>query len=155
MKLKMALIHWLESVWYGERGLTAYLLTPLSLLFCTLAQWRRKRLQAQAVSSAVPVVVVGNVTVGGTGKTPLILYLTQCLQQAGYRVGVVSRGYGASAASAVQSVTASSTAQTVGDEALLLAWRSKVPVVVGRDRPAAIQNLLAQQPCDVVLSDDG
>ncbi len=152
----MPLIHWLESVWYGRRPLAKALLWPWSVLFC-LAVWvRRVYLQARQQVFKVPVVVIGNISVGGTGKTPLTLYLTELLQQAGYRVGIVSRGYGArSDKPMVRVVTYHSHPEDVGDEALLLAMRTQVPVFIGRNRPAAIRALLAAKHCDVVLSDDG
>jgi tetraacyldisaccharide 4'-kinase len=102
----------------------------------------------------VPVIVIGNLSVGGTGKTPLVVYLAGVLEEAGWRVGVVSRGYGGSAAHA-QEVLAQSQAAVVGDEALLIARNSSAKVWVGKRRPQAVAQLLERYPCDVVLSDDG
>ena len=100
-------------------------------------------------------VVVGNITVGGAGKTPLILHLAQRFVAMGYQPGIVSRGYGA-AATIVREVSGDSQAQDVGDEALLLKQRSGVPVFVGRDRAAAGRALLAAYPhCQLILCDDG
>jgi len=108
----------------------------------------------RSCSLPVPVVVVGNLTVGGSGKTPLVLWLVRCLREKGWRPGVVSRGYGGSGE--VQPVVPGSGAPTVGDEPLLLARRGGVPVFVGRDRVAAARALLAAHPdCDVIVSDDG
>lgn len=154
--LKMHLTHWFESVWYGERPLARLSLTPLSLLFCAISQARRELLQKQATNFAVPIIVVGNLAVGGTGKTPLTIKLTQLLTQAGYKVGIVSRGYGGSVpAHSVQFVNAASKASEVGDEALMMHLRTGVPMVVGRQRAKAIEVLLSSLACDVVLSDDG
>jgi len=103
-------------------------------------------------SCGVPVVVVGNITVGGTGKTPLVLHLSECLQHRGIRVGIVSRGYGGS--ETVQRVTPESRAADVGDEPLLLARRSGVPVWIGADRVAAARELVAAG-VQCIISDDG
>lgn len=99
-------------------------------------------------------VVVGNIVVGGSGKTPLLLALCEYIKQQGYQPGVVSRGYGGSF-SGVRQVLATDTAMLVGDEPLMIRLRADVPVVVAADRVAAIQYLLANNQCDIVLSDDG
>jgi tetraacyldisaccharide 4'-kinase len=101
----------------------------------------------------VPVVVIGNLSVGGTGKTPLVCWLVARLIQLGFKPGVVTRGFGGTAASA-RLVDAFADPSVVGDEPLLLARRTAAPVAVGRDRPAASQ-LLVNAGCDVVVSDDG
>jgi tetraacyldisaccharide 4'-kinase len=100
------------------------------------------------------VIVVGNLSVGGTGKTPLVVYLAGVLADTGYRVGVVSRGYGGSATQALE-VQPDSQPAVVGDEALLIARNSGARIWVGRQRPQAVAQLLERYPCDVVLSDDG
>ena len=103
----------------------------------------------------VPVVVVGNIFIGGTGKTPLTIWLAATLRTAGFNPGIISRGHGA-AGSAPRVVTPDSLAQDVGDEPLLIARRTGCPVMVGRDRPAAGRALLAAHPqVDVLISDDG
>jgi tetraacyldisaccharide 4'-kinase len=102
----------------------------------------------------VPVLVVGNRVVGGTGKTPLLMALIPLLQAQGWRVGVVSRGYGRKDNS-IRFVTTDSNTAQVGDEPLLLFQQLNVPIVVGSNRVAAAQLLLAQQPVDVIVSDDG
>ena len=103
----------------------------------------------------VPVVVVGGITVGGTGKTPAVIALVEHLQQRGIAVGVVSRGYGAGASSSPHYLDESSTAGQCGDELLLIRRRTGCPCVAARDRPAAVRALLARTPVDVVISDDG
>ncbi|WP_291993763.1 tetraacyldisaccharide 4'-kinase [Candidatus Accumulibacter sp. ACC003] len=149
----------LPQRWY-ERRLAAVLwpLLPLSLLFGALVglrRWLYRRGVLPSQRLPVPVIVVGNLTVGGSGKTPLVLWLVRALRAQGWRPGIISRGYGGSSES-VQSVLASSVWAVVGDEPLLLARRSGVPVFVGRDRVAAGQALLAAHPeCDVIVSDDG
>ncbi len=103
----------------------------------------------------VPVVVVGNITAGGTGKTPLVIHLALALRAGGRRPGIVSRGYGGNR-SHVREVTGESDPKVVGDEPLLLARRASCPVFVGHDRVAAARSLLASHPdCDLIISDDG
>src|SRR5471032_1542105 len=122
-----------------QRGPLACALWPVSLLFGGLSSLRRGLYRVGLLKSArlpVPVVVAGNIFVGGTGKTPLTIWLVETLRRAGYCPGVISRGYGA-AAQGTLVVTAASTAQQVGDEPLLIAERAVCPVVVGRSRVAA------------------
>lgn len=149
----------LPGLWYRRRLAAALLpLLPLSWLFLLLVSFRRSLFRCGALRSyalLVPVLVVGNLTVGGSGKTPLVLWLVERLREQGRRPGIITRGYGGTA-SGVRSVTATSPSAEVGDEPLLLARRSGVPVFVGRDRVAAGQALLAAHPaCDVIVSDDG
>jgi tetraacyldisaccharide 4'-kinase len=103
----------------------------------------------------VPVIVVGNITVGGTGKTPLILYLIEHCRARGLRVGVVSRGYGAQPPSVPWRVTAEQSAREAGDEPLLLVQRSGVALMIDPDRARAVQALLSAEPLDLILCDDG
>ncbi|MBL8397881.1 MAG: tetraacyldisaccharide 4'-kinase [Candidatus Accumulibacter sp.] len=150
----------LPEWWYRPSGLALPLwpLLPLSWLFGGIGSLRRLAYRRHVLASyrlPVPVIVVGNLTVGGSGKTPLVLWLVEQLRQAGWRPGIVSRGYG-SDRDEVRPVVMTSTAAEVGDEPLLLARRAGVPVFVGRDRVAAGQALLAAHPhCDLLLSDDG
>ena len=158
-----------------QRGPLACALWPVSLLFRGLSGLRAGLYRAGVLKSSrlpVPVVVVGNIFIGGTGKTPLTIWLVQALQQAGMRPGVISRGHGSADADAAagqaagkvaaggggapRMVTAASTPQQVGDEPLLIAQRTGVPVMVGRDRAAAGRALLAAHPdIDVLVTDDG
>lgn len=149
----------LPRLWY-RRSLALPLLPllPLSWLFRGLVRFRRFLFRLGLLRSCrlpVPVVVVGNLTVGGSGKTPLVLWLVEALRAQGWRPGIISRGYGGSA-EGVRVVAPDSDSAAVGDEPLLLARRSRAPVVVGRDRVAAGQALLAAHPeCNVIVSDDG
>ncbi|MFZ6814226.1 tetraacyldisaccharide 4'-kinase [Undibacterium sp. Rencai35W] len=141
-----------------RRGVLACLLWPLAIVFQLLIGFRLGLIllgyKAQT-QLAVPVIVVGNIFVGGTGKTPLVIYLVQQLRAAGWTPGVISRGYAADA-SAVVLVDANSLAQIVGDEPLLIHTRTNTPVAVGRQRVAAAQMLLLAHPeVNVIISDDG
>jgi tetraacyldisaccharide 4'-kinase len=146
---------WLNRVWY-ERASPPWWLLPLSLSYGAVAGARRylyaHRLR-RSTRIAAPVVVVGNLSVGGTGKTPLVCWLVARLKELGFTPGVVTRGYGGSAES-VRLVDATADPNVVGDEPLLLVRRTGAPVAIGRDRPAASQ-LLVNAGCDVVVSDDG
>lgn len=150
----------LQHHWYRVSPLHL-LLFPLSLLFRALSAARRflyrKRILA-SVRLPVPVVIVGNISVGGTGKTPLTLWLAQQLIDNGWHPGIVSRGYTKHGKSknAPHEVATDDAADAVGDEPLLMAQRALCPVWIGRDRPAAALGLLRSHPeCDIILSDDG
>ena len=141
-----------------RRGPLACALWPVSLLFRALSALRARLYRAGLLASSrlpVPVVVVGNIFIGGTGKTPLTIWLVQALQAAGMRPGVISRGHGGAAATP-RAVDAGSTPQQVGDEPLLIFQRTGCPVMVGRDRAATGRALLAAHPdIDILLTDDG
>ena len=144
--------------WYAPRPTAlATALRPLAWLFGGIAGLRRtayRRRWLQATAPGAPVVVVGNITVGGTGKTPLVIALAEALRARGLRAGVLSRGYGR-AARAPRVVRTDATPADAGDEPLLIA-RAGIPVVVGADRLAAAAALLAAEPAlDVLLADDG
>lgn len=132
-------------------------LLPLSLVFCLLVRVRRFLYRLgllPVVKIPVPVIVIGNITVGGTGKTPLVIWLAQLLAQAGYRPGIVTRGYRGKSPAWPVTVTATTPARIAGDEAVLLARRSSCPVMAGPDRAGSARQLAAQG-CNVILSDDG
>ncbi len=147
----------LESAWY--RGAWwLWLLRPVELCFRLVAAARRGlyRLGLLPVYRApVPVIVVGNITVGGTGKTPVVIALVDYLQERGIRVGVVSRGYGGAARAAPDWVDSSSDAGRCGDEPLLIHRRTGCPCVVAPSRADAVRALLARASVDIILSDDG
>jgi tetraacyldisaccharide 4'-kinase len=142
-----------------RRGVPALLLWPLSLLFRALVAARRVLYSCgvlQTVKLPVPVIVVGNVFIGGTGKTPFTIWLVETLKQAGYTPGVISRGHGAKNQDAPQLVTGETDPREAGDEPVLIAARSGCPLAIGRDRIAAAQKLLsAHPPINVIVSDDG
>jgi tetraacyldisaccharide 4'-kinase len=147
----------LVKAWYrGDPWL--YLLRPLEVVFRCVVALRASLYRLGLLNTYradVPVVVVGNITVGGTGKTPVVIALVQSLQQQGVRVGVISRGYGASGLASPRRVEAGSTAQQCGDEALLIHRRTACPCVVAPSRAAAAQALLARESVDLLISDDG
>jgi tetraacyldisaccharide 4'-kinase len=147
----------LNELWYGGNRLY-WLLWPAALLFRALTVVRRfayAKGWIESVDVGVPVIVVGNLTAGGTGKTPLTIWLAERLAERGYRVGAVCSGYGGGSEQWPQPVAAFSDAAKVGDEAKLLAKRARIPVVAGPDRVAAAQLLLRPGPLDVILADDG
>jgi tetraacyldisaccharide 4'-kinase len=159
LQMKQYLMRLAEVNWYRSSltPLTCALL-PLSWLFgCIIAlrSWCYRRHIFNSHRFNVPVIVVGNLAVGGTGKTPCVISLAKHLIALGYRPGIVSRGVGGSHHQPCV-VRSDSLAQDVGDEAVLMARNSYCPVVVGRDRVAAVASLLQHFPeCNVVLSDDG
>jgi tetraacyldisaccharide 4'-kinase len=147
----------LEELWYSNHPLRLLLL-PLSVLFAVAVRLRRIAYAVgilPAYQLPVPVIVVGNICVGGTGKTPLVSWLARFLRDNGYRPGVVCRGYGGNARRWPQQVRADSDAFMVGDEPVVIARHTGVPVAVGPDRIAAANALLQFQRCDVIISDDG
>lgn len=153
----MAFSERLLQAWYqGHPALG--LLRPLEALYRRIALRKRADYlegRRQAYRAPVPVIVVGNVTVGGTGKTPMILWLIDHCRARGLKVGVVSRGYGAKPPSLPWRVRAEQNAAQAGDEPLMIVLRSGVPLVIDPDRPAAVRALLAEEPVDLILCDDG
>ena len=141
-----------------HRGLLACALWPLSLVFAGISRLRRSLYRKGLLHSTrlpVPVIVVGNVFVGGTGKTPFTIWLVEEMRKAGFVPGVVSRGYG-SKQEEPRPVFPQSSVQAVGDEPVLIAQRARCPVIVGRDRVRAAQVLLHAHPkVNLIISDDG
>ena len=133
------------------------MLRPLASLYAGIAAGRREKLSrvAQQNHLAVPVIVVGNISVGGTGKTPFVIWLVEHLRQWGFKPGIVSRGYGGHAPTYPLHVTADTVATHCGDEPLLLAQRLQCPLVVDPDRLTAARELIEKYPIDVIVSDDG
>ena len=146
---------WINA-WHDKKAWLALLL-PISWLFSALSSLRRGYLQFrhQGTPFAAPVVVIGNISVGGSGKTPLIIALVRALHEKGYSVGVVSRGYGGKAQSYPLVVTHSTPVSESGDEPLLIASSCGCPVVVDPNRANAVRSLIELFSCDLILSDDG
>jgi tetraacyldisaccharide 4'-kinase len=148
----------LQRVWYERSPLLLFIaLMPLSMLFGIVAFLRRSAFRfglLRSIRVGRPVIVVGNVSVGGTGKTPLVIWITEFLQGQGATVGVITRGYGGAATSWPQVVTKDSRAQDVGDEAVLIATRTGALVVAGPDRVATARRAI-ELGATVLISDDG
>ena len=146
---------WFNRIWYGTRT-PPWWLMPWSQLFRGLMAVRRalyRRGWIASVRLRCPVIVVGNLSVGGTGKTPLVIWLAAQLRARGLEPGIVTRGFGGSGGIA-RLIGGSDDAAIVGDEPVVLARRTGVRVAVGRDRPAAAR-LLIDAGCNVIVSDDG
>lgn len=142
--------------WYSPRPYS--FLIPLSGIYRTIISLRQFLYRAnfkKITKFSVPVIVVGNLTVGGTGKTPLVIWLAKLLQEQGYQPGIVSRGYGGRASQYPQWVNAQSDPTVVGDEAALIAQKTNCPMVVDPKRVRAIKTLLDKTNCNIVISDDG
>lgn len=153
----MKLSERIQRAWYHGHPLLP-LLWPLETLYRAVVKRKRAAFVAgrgDIYRAPVPVIVVGNITVGGTGKTPLILWLIEQCRAQGLQVGVVSRGYGARPAHFPWTVRATDSAEHAGDEPLLIVQRSGVPLVIAPKRAQAVQQLLAEHPVDLILSDDG
>ncbi len=147
----------LVNAWYRRAGWLV-LLYPISWIFGFLVRQRIKSYQSgsrQSWKPAVPMIVVGNIALGGTGKTPLVIALAEKLQARGYKPGIVSRGVGSQGARYPYEVTGKSHPSMGGDEPVLMARRLGCPVVIDPDRVAAARYLLNNHDCDVLISDDG
>ena len=143
---------------WSEPNLITYLLLPLSLLYRLIMSLRKllyKKDWFSVYQADVPVVVIGNISVGGTGKTPLTMAIVERARALGFKPGVISRGYGGQALDWPQVVKPETSAHFVGDESVLIARQTACPVVVGPNRGEAINTMLAQTDCDIIFSDDG
>ena len=141
--------------WY-KKSMWLYLLYPFALLFTYLTNRRRRKYIKNKVKSYkpdIPVIVVGNLTIGGTGKTPLVKYITSQLINKGYKPGIVSRGYGGNFKETLQ-VSEDTPVKETGDEAQILA-KLNVPFYIDKNRVRAVKNLIDNHDCDVIISDDG
>jgi len=146
-----------EDIWYGNHW-SKWLLAPLSVTFSAITYCRRKLFEhgiKASVKPAVPTIVVGNITVGGTGKTPLVVYLCEQLTAAGYKPGVISRGYGSKAPQYPYIVNNDSPVEHSGDEPFMLQQRTQCPLVISPVRTDAAEHLLAHFDVDVIITDDG
>jgi len=147
----------LDYYWYNK-GFITLILTPVSWLYCFVAIVRRFGYQINIFKThqiPVPVIIVGNITAGGTGKTPLVTWLIKLLRDKGYSPGIVTRGYGGGARNWPQQVRVDSDPRMVGDEAVLLAHRCKCPMAVGPGRVEAALALLEHKDVDIIVADDG
>lgn len=151
-----------QAIWYQANHPLAWLLAPLGGLFCVIARvrawsWRRRWQEGTDAAPRLkaPVIVVGNLTLGGTGKTPLVLWLAETLRARGWQPGILTRGYLGRHQQEPVRVPENGDPRDYGDEAVLLAARSGVPVMVGRDRVAGARALLDHHGCDLLIADDG
>ncbi len=147
----------LENAWY-RKSPWLKLLIPVGFVFGKLAARRRRQYQSgkrQAYKSTLPVIVVGNITVGGSGKTPLVIYLAKRLTEEGYKPAIISRGYLSKASSYPCVVTPESEVKEVGDEALMISQNCQCPMIIDPDRASALKKLETEFECNIVISDDG
>ena len=143
------------DAWYNK-SLWLYLLTPFSLIYSFVASRRRRKFLSGKRNSwkpDTPIIIVGNITIGGTGKTPLVKYIANELRDLGYKPGIVSRGYGGNY-SGTHEVNSTSTYKETGDEAQILS-KLNLPFYLDRNRPRAVKSLVENNDCDVVIADDG
>ena len=146
---------YLIDAWY-KKSAWLYLLSPLTFIFSALVRWRKNsylKNPSKIWNSDIPIVVVGNISMGGTGKTPLVKHIASALKERGYKPGLVSRGYGGKFSGTLE-VNAETTFKQTGDEAQLLA-KLKIPFFIDKDRSRAARTLQEKHDCDVIISDDG
>jgi tetraacyldisaccharide 4'-kinase len=154
-------VSWVDNMWYSPSWYhwpVIILLMPLTGLFWLLSALRRMlfRLNIKpSVDIPAPVIVVGNISVGGNGKTPLVIYLAKRLRQEGYHPGVLSRGYGGKNAIYPMTIEQSSLVDSAGDEAILMRRHINCPLVVDPVRPRGAMELINKHKCDVIICDDG
>ena len=154
-------MNWIDNMWYSPSWYhwpVIILLLPLSALFWLLSALRRTLFRIKikpSVDIPVPVIVVGNISVGGNGKTPLVVYLAKRLRQEGYHPGVLSRGYGGKNATYPMIVENTSNVDVVGDEAILMRQHINCPLVVDPVRSRGAIELVDKHKCDVIICDDG
>jgi len=147
----------LHRLWYEEHPLAKFLV-PFSWVYCAAIQLRHAAFISGMLPCKnvdIPVIIVGNISVGGTGKTPLIIWLSDYLIRHGYRPGIISRGYGGKPVKRPQQVRPDSNPLLVGDEPVLLARRTGCPVAVSAKRYTAARELLEHTDCNILLLDDG
>lgn len=146
-----------EEVWYGEHTLK-YVLIPFSYLFQLIVLIRRIAYSAGVLPTrrvSVPVIIIGNLTAGGTGKTPLTIWLAKHLKDKGHTPGIISRGYGGSSSKTPQQVRTDSNPEQVGDEPIIISKNTGLPVAVCQNRYLAAEALIKHHSVDVIISDDG
>jgi tetraacyldisaccharide 4'-kinase len=148
---------WLTDSWYEYRA-TRFILLPFSILYQLAVGFRRLAYHLKILKQHhlnVPVIIVGNISVGGTGKTPAVIWLAMQLKQAGYKPGIISRGYGGHADHYPQEVKPTSDPKLVGDEPVIISQQTGCPMAVSPKRFEAAQFLLENHDCNVIISDDG
>ncbi|MCW9025557.1 MAG: tetraacyldisaccharide 4'-kinase [Gammaproteobacteria bacterium] len=153
----MSVARTLYNIWYNKSGVTI-LLRPLTWLYLLIIFVRRLFYKIhifRSIKLPVPVIVVGNLTVGGTGKTPVVIYIANLLKRSGYSPGIISRGYGGKAKKWPQQVRPDCDPVMVGDEAIVISRRTQCPMSVGPDRAETGRMLHEHSHCDVIISDDG
>ena len=146
---------YLIDAWYNK-SFWLYLLSPLTFIFSAVVRWRKNsyaKNPSKVWNSDVPIVVVGNITMGGTGKTPLVKHIASELKERGYKPGLVSRGYGGKFSGTLE-VSKETTFKQTGDEAQLLS-KLQIPFFIDKDRSRAARTLQEKYDCDVIISDDG
>lgn len=149
-------LHQIVNAWWYSASPWHKVLYPLTLIYMGIIRLRRYILTHYYQQQwAVPIIVVGNITVGGAGKTPLVIALATKLTARGYRVGIISRGYKSNLPTEVYEVTPSDTAGTVGDEPFLLFKKARCPVILSSRRVKAVQYLLSHHDVQIIISDDG
>jgi len=148
----------IEALWYKKRHPLSFVLVPFGWLYQIVMMVRYQLYQSGLLPvqrAPVPVIIVGNISVGGTGKTPLVIWLANYLKQQGFNPGIVSRGYGGAAKKWPQQVRSDSDPTMVGDEPVLIARKTGCPVAASPQRYAAIEGLVQHPKCDIVICDDG
>lgn len=145
----------LDRYWYSKRPSWLLLLLPLEYFFKLLVKFNKQRLLKQQYKTSCPLIVVGNISVGGTGKSPLTIALITLFQEQGYKVGVVSRGYGSKRTDFPYRVKATDCGTEAADEPLMIVQSTAVDLVIDPDRVRACQYLLKHHSCDLIISDDG
>ncbi len=155
--MKKNITRWFQDAWYEEMYISSFFM-PISMIYDDIIRFRSFLYRIGLFKKnkvSVPVIVVGNITVGGTGKTPLILWLARFLREEGYKPGIISRGYGGNSDTWPVWVDEQSKAEQVGDEAVLMAKRADCPIAVGSERIKSARMILDKADCNIILSDDG
>ena len=145
----------IENIWYQPKHIGRFFLLPLSYLYQLLSALNKQLKLSQQQKITLPVIVVGNISVGGTGKTPLVIYIAQQLQQQGLMPCIISRGYKGESKTWPLLVTKNTSVKLCGDEAKLIANNTQLPVIVGANRIASIHYAQQHCHCNIIISDDG
>tara|TARA_B100000953_G_scaffold47881_2_gene36498 strand:- start:1598 stop:2602 length:1005 start_codon:yes stop_codon:yes gene_type:complete len=147
----------IEKVWYSK-NIFSLLLSPLSLIYISIIYLRYTLYQLGLISITkinVPTIVIGNIVAGGTGKTPLVIWLAKHFKDKGFLPGIVSRGYGGTYLSNIELVKPTSNPLLVGDEPVIIARNTNCPVVVAKKRAKGAKELVEKYNCNIILCDDG